>query len=204
MKKKSKILWMALIAFILIVIGVVVFVLIKPWKSSSDKTNFGDNPLVYYPANYEADIMQNRVYLSYDRDLLFGTPYDQQSFTLDTDRESATEELSFFLDFFSSLIQGDYENIVSFFTEGFFNDAPRFTPQMIHDMSVTLHSVDRATVNGMETEVYSYTVIYEIFQNNGTWRKGVGSNEARPQIFQLVRDDAGYYKIFRILDVTVE
>lgn len=203
--KKCKWLWIFLPIILVLSVCLTVVLMVKPWqKQKSDQTKQESGKIVYYPTDYDEDILQDRVYLSYDRDLLFGSPYQQRKYHFETEREEASEEAGFFLDFFQCLIMGESDSLQSFFVQGYFAEEPHFTMQMIHDISVVLHSVDQDTVNGISTEVYSYTVTYEIFRNNGTWRQGVGSNDARPQIYQLIRDEDGNYKIWRILDVVVE
>lgn len=201
--KKSKKIWIFLLLAVVLIVGVLFW--IKPWQSRhKDDSERDEGKILYYTADFDADIMQNKVYLSYDRGLLFGTPYQQLKYDFEADYDKASKEAKFFLDYFDCLIRGDETEIVSFFTEGYFEKNPHFTQQMIHDMSVILHSVERETVDGTETDVYSYTVTYEIFHNNGTWRKGVGSDDARPQIYQLICAESGQYRIFRILDVMMQ
>ncbi len=204
-RKKPRLLFLiiALIVLLLTVCAVVLLIW-KPWKKAASVKNGNGTVIHYYPADYEADVLQNRVYLSYDRDLYFGTQFDERQYHYETDRETASPEAKFFLDYFYALIHGDYEGIESFFVDGYFEEKPRFTMQMIHDMRVLLHSVDTDEYNGKETDIYNYTVTYEIFQNNGTWRQGVGNNDARSQIYQLILDENGAYKIFRILDITYQ
>ena len=179
-------------------------IIFLPQKGANREPGTSEVYIHYYPADYDADILQNKVYLSYDRDLFFGTQFDERQYHYETDRSSAAPEAAFFMDYFETLIHGDEEWILEFFVDGYFQEKPHFTMQMIHDMRVLLHDVSKEEIDGKETEIINYTVTYEIFQNNGTWRIGVGSNDARAQIYQLIQDDSGAYKIFRILDVTYE
>ena len=176
------------------------------WLRSNQnaKSTPSDKVIIYAPADYDEDILQNSFYLSLDRDLIFGTPLHKVRYNYEIDRQTASVEAGFFMDYFNCLIHGDEEGILEFFIPGYFEEKPHFTMQKIHDMEVTLHSVEDDTVDGEEKTVFSYTVSYEIFKNNGTWRQGVGSDDGRPQIYQLILDEDGQYKIWRILEVDFE
>lgn len=177
-------------------------------RKSDPKYSLPEREIKYFPADYEENIFENTAYMSSDRQLLFGSQsgasYVERRFELDTEREEAAEDAGFFIDYFQCLIHGEYEKIPDFFTDGFFETPPRFTMQMIHDMSVKWHSEGTETVNGVETNVINYSVSYAIYKNNGTWRTGVGNDEIRPQIYQVIRDDAGSLRIWRIMDVFVD
>ena len=209
----------ALRAFTLIVLALVILLavvlLIVKGNVKPKKLYAYSDQIYYFPARFDEDIFQNTAYLTFDRSLLFGTQNYQSYYQYETDRETAPEEARFFLDYFHCLMYGEEDGIIDFFVPGYFEDKnnfteimvggkPHFTMQMIHDMSVILHSEDSEKIEGEETLVYSYTVKYPIYHNNGTWRKGVGDDEIRPQVYQLIRDEEENYRIWRILDVFVE
>ncbi|MBQ3866526.1 MAG: hypothetical protein II776_06460 [Clostridia bacterium] len=202
--KNKKLIVAASVVAVLIVASAVVLFILRPWEAKSSEGARKATPIHYYPADYDADIMQNRVYLSYDRDLYFGSQAEERQYHYETDRASASPEAAFFLDYFKALMEGDEEGITRFFVPGYFSEKPHFTMQMIHDMRVLFHSRSTDEIGGETREIYNFTVRYEIFQNNGTWRQGVGSNDARPQIYQLILDEDGAWKIARILDVVYE
>ncbi len=163
-----------------------------------------DPVIYYYPANYDLNIFEDSVYMGYTRDLFFGDSNVMQLFSYENDYESASEECQFFLDYFQTVIRGDSEKLPNFHVPDFFEEAPKFTMQMIYDPYVCLNSVKTELVNGEEVSVYNYYVRYMIRRNNGTFRTGVASNTAIPQIYQLIRDSEGHFKILNIFDIQMK
>jgi len=164
----------------------------------------GGGYIYYYPANYEQNIYENQIYMSYNRDLIFSTSKDEQIFNYETDYESASAECKFFLDYFHTVIEGDYTKIQEFYTEDYFETEPKFTMQMIYEPYVVFNSSQEETVDGKEIKVFNFYVRYKIYQNNGTFRKGVASNAAIPQIYQLIQGEDEKYLIRNVLDISFE
>ena len=170
-----------------------------------DKTeSSGDSDSIYYyPAKYDEDIFNNQAYLEFERDLLYSASGVTKEYRLVEDKEIAPVECRFFLDYFDAVIRGNVEDYKNFFDAGYFKSEPEFTMQMIYEPYVMFHSVSEEDLNGETLPIYNFEVRYRIFKNNGTFRQGVASNQAVPQIYRLVkRDDT--YKIFQILDVEYE
>ena len=185
----------AIIVLLICVAGIVCFIL---FDRESDS---GSDDIFYYPANYDEDIMQNSAYLSFNRDLLYSCGGVEQQFSYENDRDDATAECGFFLDYFNALISGDNDAFVRFYCEDYFEEQPNITRQMIYEPYVFYHSVTQEEIDGKEVSLYNFHVRYAIFKNNGTFRKGVASNSAVPQIYQLIKTDDGEYKIYRILEI---
>lgn len=162
--------------------------------------------IFYYPINENENIFENKVYKDYVRDLKFGNAHELQLFNYENDYEDASVECKFFLDYFKTVICGDYENYPSFFVDDYFNEipAPQFTMQMIYDPYVVINSVTEEEIDGKNVQLYNYHVEYRIFRNNGSFRQGVSSNVAVPQIYQLIKLEDESYRIFRILDVVIK
>ena len=158
----------------------------------------------YYPVNYAENIFDNQVYMSFERELLYSNSKEEQPFDYETDYESASEECKFFLDYFKTVIEGKYSEYPTFFMDDYFDEDPKFTMQMIYEPYVSYHSTGVETIDSKETEVYNFYVRYRIFRNNGTFRTGVESNTAVPQIYQLIKIDETTYRIYRILDINFE
>ena len=88
--------------------------------------------------------------------------------------------------------------------DGYFEEDPKFTMQMIYDPYVMYHSVSTDEIDGEEITLFNFQVRYCIFKNNKTYRSDVDSNVAVPQIYQLIKIEDGTYRIFRILKIEVE
>lgn len=195
LKKTSLVLIAIVLASILL--ATALFFFLRPKKTK------GEEQLFFYPENFEEDIYQNTAYMSFFRDLTFSYVGVEQIFQKE-DYESASRECQFFMDFFQTVISGDFESYPDFFVDGYFKEKPKFTMQMIYEPYVLYHSVSQEEIDGEKVDLYNYHVQYKIFKNNGGFRQNVGSNVAVPQIYQLMKNDAGEYKIYRILDVEFE
>ena len=194
---KRTIVLLSCIAFIIIALVSVVVVHVALMNSEHD------DRIYYFPAKYEEDVYQNKAYLSFERGLLFSESGVTQMYYYDTDYEEASAECQFFLDYFQSIIGGKYQEISKFYVDGYFKEEPKFTMQMIYEPYVLFHSIEEEELNGEKTKVYNFEVRYKIFKNNGTFRTGVASNTAIPQIYQVIKVDESY-RICRILDIEYE
>lgn len=200
----KKIVFISLILICILIAAVSVFLFLLGERQSEEKEG-EEKEIYYHPANFDEDIFENGVYLSLNRDLIFGTGYFATAVP-DTEegRKNASEECTFFLDYFHALKYGEYESFPHFFADGFFKAEPKFTMQMLYDLQVTYHSSTTDSENGEDLQLSNYLVSYKIYQNNGTFRKGIPSNVASPQIYQLMKNADGEYKIYRILEIENE
>jgi len=96
----------------------------------------------------------------------------------------------FWLDYFDSIINGDYEAYNTFFTDSYFeeNDPKSiYTMQKVYDVEIVL--LDRVVLSGSDTVTqYKYKVGYKIMNNNGTFRDDLPSDTVIPLIFELLPD----------------
>ena len=158
----------------------------------------------YFPVDTSEDIFQNPIYRTLDRSVAFSSDGIEQSFDIDTDIDSAVPECRFFLEYFRTLIYGEYEKITDFYVKDFFETPPHFTAQMIHDIRVSHHSNQEMVLDGKTQTVFNFYVQYRIYRNNGTFRQGVFNDSAVPQIYQLILDENQNLRIVRILDIEIK
>lgn len=184
------------LALVLAVLGVMIYLHLN------EKPQEKENHIYYYPIDYNENIFENKAYQSLDRDLVFSDSRNETVYHYETDYEKAGKECQFFLDYFKTVTEGKYSEYPSFFVDDFFDDAPEFTMQMIYDPYVVLNSTTEESIDGVSTVVYNFYVRYRILHNNGTFRKGVESGAAVPQIYQLVKNDDELYRILRILEIS--
>ena len=197
-RKKSKLLTITAASFLAVALLVIALVFLFP-KDKGDGSN-GE----YYPANYDENIFLNPAYMEFQRDLLYSVGGIEQLFSYENDFETADPECKFFLDYFHTVINGEYENYKRFFVDGYFEEEPKFTMQMIYDPYVRYHSTSTDEIDGKEVSLLNFQVGYRIFKNNKTFRSDVDSNVEIPQIYQLIKEEDGSYRIFRILNIEVE
>ncbi len=194
-----KTVWIVIAATVLVLILSVLAVL---FLLSKEEGEIHSDDIYYYPANYEEDIFQNKAYQDFEKGILYCEANVTKLYQVEN-YESAPLPCQFFLDYFQTVISGKYQEISKFYVDGFFEQEPKFTMQMIYEPYVHLHSVSKETIDDEEVEIYNFTVRYKIFKNNGSFRQNVPSNTAVPQIYQLVLKD-GVYQIFRILEIEYE
>ena len=197
----SKTLWISLICVVLALsLAVACVIVFLPEKGE----NRGESDSIYYyPVKYDEDIFENQAYLEFERDLFYSASDITKEYRFIEDRDSASVECRFFIDYFDAVIRGDYEAYNGFFVDDYFETAPEFTMQMIYEPYVMLHSVTEEEIEGEIKSIYNFEVRYRIFKNNGTFRQGVASNQAVPQIYRLIKSEDSY-KILSILDVEYE
>ena len=141
----------------------------------------------FYPT-YEGDIMQNQQYLGLDRQIYFCEDPSGEGLKRAVNEENMTEYDTkvLFLYFYLQTIISGKEDVYN----GYFNDTyyktnqPKadFSPQMLYEMEITYQGTQ--TLDGGE-QLVSYRLIYKIFQNDGTFRRDIGSNSGRPQTITL-------------------
>lgn len=197
----SKSVWVSIALIVLfLVLGVTCIVVFFPENTDpAENSDF----IYYYPAKYDEDIFQNDAYMAFERALLYSASGVTKKYRLNEDRDLASVECQFFMRYFDTVIHGNFEDYKDFFVDGYFKSDPKFTMQMIYEPYVMLHSVTEEEFNGETETVYNFEVRYRIFKNNGTFRRGVESNQAVPQVYRLIKTDDSY-KIIQILDVEYE
>ena len=186
MNKKKKI----IITIIASAIALCIIVVAAPFAvsllfGSQDTTNLtGNTDVSLFPADYDEDIFADKSYMKKQRDVFFF--YDGEGEHI-TDENYTTFGLSgqLFYKYFKCVINGEYEQYPSFFSESFLKTAilpEKFTQQKLYDISATLEA--RTIEEDGYTELYS--VRYRIMDNNGTFRSDLENDTVIP-VFYTVR-----------------
>jgi hypothetical protein len=140
-KKKTLLIVGVLVLALFLAFGVWFFFIFDSEKEPNDG-------IFYYPANFEEDIFENDAYMGFRRDLMYGYGGVEQLFVYPDDYSSASVECKFFMDYFQTVMNGDCERIYDFYTDGYFQEEPNFTMQMIYDPYVLYHSKTMEQING--------------------------------------------------------
>ena len=145
-------------------------------------------PEAFYPADYSANIMDNQAYLSLDRSIYYmnygtGEPLTEENY------QTVGIASSFFYHYFDSIIKGDVAAYRAMLTDNYIEalEPPeKFTMQMLYDIEVNQsHSASTATYQGKTVKVHHFAVSYKIFENNGTFRRDIASNQSVTQYYDL-------------------
>jgi len=194
--KKKKILIAALAAAV-VALGIGAFFLIRHFTAPEENS---PRSIVYFPADYEKDILSDPVYLDFDRTL----HYTKDGVTGQFDENniaSASPECRFLMEVIRCVILGDWENYPSFFLDPASVEKKEFTMQELYDIEADFGGVSEEQTENGTLSVLNYRVRYRIHRNNGTYRSGIYSDAKTTQIYQLTLTESGFYKLYRILDV---
>lgn len=154
----------------------------------------------FFEADYSKNIYDDKIYMAHSRGIKFTDENTERVLTSENCAEiSASAE--FFYNYITCIIEGDYSNYPSFFTDAYLNNKDvetpqKFTMQGLYDIHVDLFSpATRKTVDGVEVSSEVYEVSYRIFENNGTFRTDILPDETRTLVFELYIFDNGTVKI---------
>ena len=149
-------------------------------------------PEAFYPVDPSLSIQDNSAYAALDRSVYY-TNYGTGEALTEENHQKVGVASSFFYRYFDHIINGNASAYRSMLTEAFIEefDPPKdFAVQMLYDIRVDQsHSASTATFKGETVNVYHFSVSYKIFENNGTFRRDIASNQSVTQYYDLV-----YYK----------
>jgi hypothetical protein len=143
----------------------------------------------FYHVDYSVNVMDNSAYLSLDRSVYYMNYGTGESLTEENYQKVGIAS-SFFYEYFESVINGDAISYRSMLTDAYidaFDPPEKFTMQMLYDIQVNQsHGLSTTSYKGETVNVYHFSVSYKIFENNGTFRRDVASNQAVTQYYDLV------------------
>ena len=151
----------------------------------------------YFYPTYEGNIMENPEYLDLDRSVVYAenaSGYGVSTSITEENREEFDEYVLFLYDYLQTIIAGDEEAYNACFTYDYLNEygeQKSFSPQMLYDMRIALYGKEGSDADLRVT----YQLDYCFYQNDGTFRRDVGSGASRPVYVVLVKDAAGNLRI---------
>ncbi|MBR3894468.1 MAG: hypothetical protein IKJ35_04905 [Clostridia bacterium] len=137
---------------------------------------------------YPGNIMEYDAYLQLNRQVSYcdiPSGYGLTQSITEENRKEFDQKVLFLYDYLQTVIAGDAEKYNTYFNETFFEHNEKktsFSPQMLYNMKITYSEFETAD-NG--DKLMTYILEYMIFQNDGTFRKDVGSDGSRPQYVTL-------------------
>ncbi len=157
--------------------------------------------IYFYPVTDE-NIFENEQYLSKDRRVHFcddSTVFKSTSPITDENRAEFGAEVAFCEIYLNTVILGDAKEIRAMCSPSFLekNSIPDFTQQMLYDMCIYKHSVENLDDG---SKLVTCKLMYKFMENNGTYRRDVGSDGAKPEYLVLeVSADGSNIRIHDIL-----
>lgn len=165
------------------------------------------NPWLFFEPDYDKNIYEDEAYMALNRNIYFDYMGFERAITeenVEDYPDKGAVAAAMFIDYFECVINGDYENYSSFFTEKCLNDRrfqlpEKFTMQALYDIKVSIKHSPKIE-GDVRTEVYE--VSYRIFENNGTFRKDIYPDEARTLVFavEIIDGEAKISAIAHIAD----
>ncbi len=158
----------------------------------------------YYPVDFDADLSEDSDYMALDR-LIHFTETSGLTFCLDdVTNENLNEGQLFWINYFDTVISGDYQEYFGFFTEEYKNNPVgfekipdrEFPPQRVYNINIkqiarTDPSDTQYSYKGKPCVYGFYEVSFMILKNDGCFRRDLAENSSRALIFELVTLDAG-------------
>lgn len=200
MKKRKKIVKIALIVCAVIVVLYLVTLALDP-DALVDRLFHGDGgeekiEIEFYPVDEDKDIFEDADYRECDNRLFYYDPDSGATYSVDEENLAQFDaDVRFFHRYFQTIIMGYASAYADYFVTGYEGEIPEsFTMQMLYDINVQPYYSD-------ETGENTYLVEYRILKNNGTFRDDIGSKVSRAQLYTL-REVGGDYLIESIRPFT--
>ncbi len=181
-------------ALLLLIAAATAVLMLLPEEKPPEPTE-----IYFYPV-VEENIFEDAHYLSKDRSVHYCDDPRGQGITTqitDADRDQFDVKVRFTEIYLNCLMSGDCETLRQLCSEEFLrkNAIPDFTQQMLYDMYVYFYHSE--TLDG--AELVTYKINYKILRNNGTYRRDVGSDGAKPEYLVLRVSTDGTIQIADIL-----
>jgi len=139
----------------------------------------------FYPANHDEDIFADADYMKLISNGML--EYDNGSNSIITIKENNYSDQDNYaqvvIDMLYSIRDGDEDRYNLYFSDEYFKSNSKkesFTPQKIYNARLNLFSTEAVT-EGKDTYTKKiFKLEYQIYENNGTFRKDIG-DDSRPQ-----------------------
>ncbi len=183
----------------LLVLAMVAVTVVTVLQMQEEKNH--DLPSTYFYPTYEGNIMEYRAYLDKDRSVRYSqdaSGYGLTTSMTEETREEFSKEAWFLYDYIQTIIAGDVTAYNTLFNENYYkkNDPKgAFTPQMIYGSSIRYRGEEK---DGADRLV-SFWLEYRIFENDGTFRRDIGSDGTRRQNVVLRVTPGGAISIEKLI-----
>lgn len=155
----------------------------------------------FYPVTDE-NIFENSQYVSKNRTVYYcdsSTGYEHTTPITEENRTEYEAEVIFTETYLNAVILGDENTLRQMCSTDYLekNTISDFTQQMLYDINIHTYRTEYLEDG---SRLVTYKLMYKIYRNNGTYRRDVGSDGARPEYLVLhVSTDGTTIKINDIL-----
>ena len=161
---------------------------------NNNKKVVEEEPIDYdfYPVDFGENIYEDEEYVEL---IKYGfISYTDSALTLGIEREDAVDfgkDVVFMMEYLYSIIEGDSEKYNAYFSDAYYKRHDRkdaFTMQKLYDVEITKESVTTVTDKDVNYTQYRYSLVYKIFENNGSFRNDIGDGAKKQYITFTDRD----------------
>ena len=144
-----------------------------------------DFTILFYPIDYDYDIMKDKEYLGLDRKIYYYADKTQLGTMLeldDSNRDKQARGVVLLCDMVESIIMGDADAYNACFSDYYFEHKgvepdPGFTMTQLYEIKITNFGEQKITDKKLGTYTeYHFVLEYKIHKNNSTFRNDIGSD----------------------------
>ena len=174
-----------------------VLTLIIPWAYSNikNKETLPDANFNFYDPDYNENIFEHSEYVALIANGVIR--YDDGMAIEYVNLEEANdyeEQVSLIINMVISIMNGDAGTYNSYFSEEYFKEnsqKEKFTMQKVYNGYLKEFSYTEVTENNITYDRYVYELKYNIYENNGTFRRDIGDG-ARAQYIVVTNKDGRF------------
>lgn len=141
--------------------------------------------IIFYPIDYDHDIMKDKEYLELDRKIYYFANQDQTGSMLeldDSNRDKQAVGVTLLCEMVEHIIMGDADAYNACFSDYYFEHKgvepdPGFTMTQLYEIKITNFGEKKVTDKKLGTYTeYHFVLEYKIHKNNSTFRNDIGSD----------------------------
>ncbi len=181
MTKSKKILVKIIIGLFSIILVLVAVLAVLNWIEQSKPYEEEVIDYEFYEADFTENIYKNEEYQAMIRrgllsfcDTATGVTYGIQRGNTD----SYGKDVTFMVELVYAAIEGDHKTYNACFSDAYYDSGRKpkdaFTMQKIYNILIERTGVETTTDKNGNYTKYSYSLTYQIYENNGTFRKDIG------------------------------
>ena len=177
-RKKLIIIFVIVIVTLLLMYGLTVAIPYFYTKFIPEKTEYIEN-FNFYTPDYSEDIFEDEEYLARIVNGILEYDNNSNSITMVdlTNANAHGEQVELLVKMMYSVINGNNVEYNSYFSQKYSKEnlpKDKFTMQKVYNGRITYFSTETVTVDDVTYNEYTYTLKYQIYENNGTFRKDIG------------------------------
>jgi len=192
-------------------VGVMEIVIHVRGTPAGNKLNDDYGTYLFYPPDFNDDIMQDPDYTAKNLYMMYNDG-NEGSYLSDGDYANYGGGVVTLGAYFKAARGGSWDGLSQTFSPDYLANTKDtkiitnydgFDPQKIYDLQVELLDISDNTAIAPINGALYYKVDYKILKNDGLFRNDIPSDASRTQLFELVKEADGSYKINNIWDYGV-